>query len=108
MFNGRDSALNNEYISSRFLGDLTEFGSTLGNGTDRRQCAAVLDLPDPGRDQSFLDWFLINFLQERSDLGLIGLDDFLKDFLGTFISRLNAFEVQHGQAAQFTHGNGEA
>ena len=36
-------------------------------------------------------------------LAFVGLDDFLQDFLRIFVAGLDAFEIEHGETAQFSH-----
>ena len=108
MASGRDRALHNKHIGARLLRNRTEFGRALRNRTDRRNRAAILDLPNPGRDQIGLDRFLVNFLQKRGDFRFVGLDDLLQDFRRIFVAGLDAFEIQNRQSAEFAHGDGKA
>ncbi len=105
---GGDGALDDENIRAGFLRDRSEFRRPLRNGTDRRGRAAVFDLPDARRDQIFLHRFLVNFLEQPGDLRFVGFDNFLENFLRVFVARLDAFEIQNGQAAELAHLDGEA
>ena len=107
MADGRDGALHDENIRARFLRDFSEFRRALWDRADGRGRAVVLHLADAGRDQIFLDRFLINFLKQAGDFRLVGFDNFLENFLRIFVARLHAFEVQHGEPAEFAHGDGE-
>src|SRR4029077_13637130 len=104
----RNRALHDENVRASLLSDLAKFGRSLRNGTNRRQYAAVFNLAYTCRDEIFLNGFLVDSLQQRSDLGFIGFDDFLQHFLRIFVARLHSLEIQNGQTAQFIHGDGEA
>ena len=81
MPHGRDGALHDKNIGAGFLRDGAESLCALRNRADGGRHARVLDFANARRDQIFLDRFLVNFLQERGDFDLVGLDDFLQDFL---------------------------
>src|SRR5882724_2441324 len=100
-------ALHYENLSASVLRDPSKFSGTLRNGTHRSQYTAILDLAHTRRDQILLDGFLVNSLQQCSNVGLICFDDFLQYFLRVFITRLHSFEIQNGETAQFVHGDGK-
>ena len=81
--------------------------SLLRNRADGGDRARVLDLPDAGGDQIFLDRLLVNLLQQSRDLGFVGIDNLLQDFLRVLVARLHAFEIEDSEAAEFAHGDGE-
>ena len=74
MPHGGDGALDHENIRAGFLGDLAVSSRLLRDGTDGGGDARVLDLADAGRDEIFLDGFLVNFLQQAGDLVLVGFE----------------------------------
>ena len=89
-------ALHHENIRTGLFRDPAKFCGALGNGTDRCQHTAIFDLTNTRRNQILLDGFLVNSLQQRSNFGFIGIDDFLQHFLRVFVPRLYAFEIQNG------------
>src|SRR2546423_4782108 len=103
----RNGALDDEYIRASFLRDPAELIGLLRNRTYRSDRAAVFDLLHAGRDKIFLDWFLVNFLEERGDFRFVGFDDFLQNFPRIFVTRLHAFEVENREAAKLAHRDGE-
>jgi hypothetical protein len=46
-------------------------------------------------------------LEQVRDLGFVSIDNFLENFLRTLVARLDALEVQDGQAAELAHLDGE-
>ena len=67
----------------------------------------VFDLANARRDQIFLHRFLVNLLQQRRHFRLVGVDDFLQDFLRILVAGLYAFEIEDGEAAEFSHRDRE-
>ena len=50
---------------------------------------------------------VINLLQQPGDLGFVGLDNLLQNFLRIFVARLHAFEIEDSEAAELAHLDGE-
>ena len=100
-------ALHHEDIRARFLCNPAKLGGALRNRTDCRDHAGIFDLAYARRDEVLLDGFLVNSLQQRCNLGFVGFDDFLQNFLRVLVTGLHSFKVQNGQAAQFVHRDGE-
>ena len=81
-----DRALHNKNIRARFLRNPAKFGCALRNGTHRSYNTCIFNLAHTRRNQILLDGFLVNSLQQRSNLGFACIDDFLQDHL-RFLSR---------------------
>ncbi len=107
MAHSRDGALHDKNIRACFLRDGAETIRALRNRAHRRRHIRVLDLFNPCRNQVLLDRFGVNFLEERGDFRFVGLDDFLQYFLRIFVAALHAFEIEDGEPAKFSHGDGE-
>ncbi len=103
MAHGRDGALHDKNVGPGFLRDLAKALRALRNRADRRRHARVLDLPDAGRNQIFLDGFRVDFLQKRGHVRFVRLDDFLQHFLRVFVATLHPLEIEHGESAELTH-----
>ena len=59
-------------------------------------------------DQLFLDWLAVDRLDDLGGLLLAGRDDPLQHVVRIGVAREHAFEVQHGEAAQASHLDGQA
>jgi hypothetical protein len=103
----RNGALYHVNIGTGILRDRPKLNRALGNRTDRRDPTFIFNLLHAGSDQVGLDWFLINPLQERGNLRLVGIDNFLQNFLRIFVARLDAFQIENGQAAKLAHRDGK-
>ena len=103
MAHRRDGALHDEHIRAGILRDPPELFGLLRDRTDGGDRAAVLNLLHARGDQIFLDRFLVDFLEERGDLGFVGPDNLVQNFLRTFVAGLDAFQIQHREPAEFAH-----
>src|SRR5262249_31218401 len=101
-------ALYHENVRASFLGDFSKFRCALRNGTHRCCDTGVLDLAHARRNEILLNGFLVNSLQEGSNLRFTCVDDFLQDLLRVLVARLHAFQVQNGKSTEFAHRDGEA
>src|SRR5690349_1684989 len=107
MPDGGDGALDYKNIGARFLRDCAEFRSPLRNRTYRGNRATVLDLAYSGPNQFWLHRFLVNFLQQGGNVVLVCLHNFLKHFGRILVARLDAFQIEHCQAAEPAHFDGK-
>src|SRR5438105_6318933 len=107
MARGEHGALNQINIRPGLLHDL---GAFLGAGRHCRhgaRHARGLDGFDPVRDQLRLDRLAIRVFEDRVDRALVGLGD-LPDHRGWIVvARMHSVEVEHRDAAQLAHGDGE-
>src|SRR6476646_3481483 len=104
---GGNRALHNENIRASFLRDPAKFRCALRNGTHGGYNTSVLDLAHTRRNEVLLNRFLVNSLQQRSNLRFTRFDDFLQNFLRILVASLHSFQIQNGKSAQFVHGDGE-
>src|SRR6266480_2359445 len=93
-------ALHNENVRTSFLRDPAKFRCALRNGTHGGYNTGVLDLAHTRRNEILLDRFLVNSLQQRSNLRFTRFDDFLQHFLWVLVARLHSFQVQNGKPDQ--------
>src|SRR4029077_12499733 len=105
---GGNCTLHNENVRASFLRNSAKFRCTLRNRTYGDYNTSVLDLAHTRRNEILLDGFLVNSLQQRSNLRFTRFDDFLQHFLRVLVARLHSFQVQNGKSTQFVHCDGEA
>src|SRR5438874_5377395 len=74
---GGNRALDNENVRPSFLRDPAKFRCALRNGTHGGYNTGVLDLAHTRRNEILVDGFLVNSLQQRSNLRFTCFDDLL-------------------------------
>src|SRR5260221_4334621 len=107
VFDGRDGRLDDEEVRARLLGDGGKPLRLLGNGGDGHDAAAFAQLLHPPGDELFLDGRQIKLLDQLRHGVLVGLRDLGQDIFRIFVASLDAFEVDHAEAAQLGHFNAE-
>ena len=107
MLHGRDGALNDENIRAGFLRDRAESLGLLRNGADGGEHARFLQFLNARGDQVFLDRLEVDLLDSAVTSALSASTIFSRTSGGFFVARLHAFEIDHTEAAQLAHLDGE-
>ena len=100
--------MHDENIDAGFLRDLSATLGFLRDGADRGDDARVFDFLDALGDEFFFDRLLVNFLQQGGDFVFVLGQHFGQHGIGIVITHLHALEIEHGESAELTHGDGEA
>src|SRR5215510_13655301 len=104
---GGDSGLHHEEVRAGFLGDLGEALRALGDGGHHDGPAALLDLRDALVDQLFLDGLAVDALDDLGRFLEARGGDAVEDLVGIVVAGEDAFQIEHGEAAEAAHLDGE-
>ncbi len=102
-----DGALDDEHVEPGLEGDLVVLLDALRRERRGGHHAAVLDLFDAPGDELLFDGLLVDLLHGAGRRLLGQRGDAVELLVGVLVAGLYALEVEHGEAAELAHGDGE-